>query len=270
MGPQDDRPEQVRRPRWALAAQLLVALGFGIAVLVLGGQAAGALDRPSGPVRKAIGSVTRTEPVRTAIHDVARRARAAAEPAAPASSRPASARGRERQPTARTVRVGLPSVDLRLDRDRVAVATTPGLPAGVTPIRLTLPSLLPGLPTVDLSVLGLTVTAGARADGAVALTPVVAEAAPSSGPTTISPAPAERTARPDRGTPSRSSRRPNPPVGAGNEGPLSTGVASAAGAALAILAVASLRRSEHPALKLSAALRRVPLAPTVRPSFTPD
>ena len=138
------------------------------------------------------------------------------------------------------------------------------------PIRLQLPSLLDGLPSIEVAVVdGAPVTADRAAPGAEAGAPA-RRSRPCSA-TTVGRSATERSTaassraprhRPSRPAASRSRAAPSP------RSP--TGVAPVAGTVLAVLASLGFRRAAQPSSIVHAAQRRVPVAPALRPSFTPD
>jgi hypothetical protein len=237
--------EYLRRPRIVgLAAKLLVALGLGIGLCLLGGHAAHAADGPLGELtHRASGTVRE---VTNHVVDV---------------SAPSDAE--------RTVRV-LPHGDAEVAtvalHPRHVEVTAPALPAPVTPIRVEVPALAPSLPSIDVATAtGPTVprvtTAATRAAGPA--TPVAPRA-----PATMHVAPkapihhAHHRAAP--GTPPA-----DPPVDR-PAGDVPAGAASASGVAVAVLATLGHTTPALDALPLATADRRVPIAPSFEPSFTPD
>ena len=263
-----DRPALERRPHLALAAKLLIALGFAIVLMLVRGQAADAVEPPVGPlagVPAGPQEVTRT--VRTVAAPVV-------EVAPPT---PESRSTTHRAPgVQRSVRV-VPNaddteairLDLHLDRDQLDVEVAPRTPGRVLPIRVQLPSLLDGLPSIEVAVVdGAPVTSDRAAPGAEAATAPATAAAPSSTKSS-----AARTERATRGVqhataPAEPAQRL--PVSSGTESPLPAGVAPVAGTVLAVLASIGFRRAAQPSQIVHAAQRRVPVAPVLRPSFTPD
>ena len=137
------------------------------------------------------------------------------------------------------------------------------------PIRVQLPSLLDGLPSIEVAMVdGAPVTTDRAVPGAEAATAPATAAAPSS--TTSSGARTERAIA----VSSTPRHRPEParrlPVSSGTESPLPAGVAPVAGTVLAVLASIGFRRAAQPSQIVHAAQRRAPVAPVLRPSFTPD
>ena len=273
MSEQPAEPELERRPQRALAAKLLVALGFAILLLVLRGQAADAVGGPVAPVAgpdlrsdvQPVRAVTDTVPTAVApVVQVSPRATTAAP-------RPTEAPAR---PVERTVRVRPPADDtevLRLDLDRegLDVEVAPRSPGRVLPIRVQLPSLLEGLPGVEVAIVdGAAVTADRAAPPAEAVRFGAAVVEPGSA-TTVA-APADRSAEAPHEPSAPVDQAPRLPLQDGTDSSLPTGIATGAGAVVAVLAAFGFRRSAQPSLIVHAAQRRVPVAPALRPSFTPD
>jgi hypothetical protein len=240
--------EHLRRPRHVgLAAKLLVALGFGIGLLLLGGQAAHATDGPLGKLtHRATGTV---EKVTSHVVEV---------------SAPPDAE--------RTVRV-LPHGDaevatVALHPRRVEV-TTPALPAPVTPIHLELPALAPSLPSIDVA----TASGPTAPHVTTVATPAARRVAPvaASAPVAaahLAPKASTHHARHDA-APVTPQRPAHPPVDR-PAGDVPAGAASAAGVAVAVLGTLGRKAPALDALPVRTADRRVPIAPTFEPSFTPD
>jgi hypothetical protein len=218
--------------------------------------------------------VTDAPPVR-AVTDTVRAAAAPVVQVSPrvttAAPRPSEAPAR---PVERTVRV-LPQADdtevLRLDLDRegLDVEVTPRSPGRMLPIRVQLPSLLEGLPSIEVAIVdgsAVTVDRVAPAAEVVRFGTVAVEP----GSVTTPAAPADRSAEAPRELSAPIDQAPRLPLQDGTDTSLPTGIATGAGAVVAVLAAFGFRRSAQPSLIVHAAQRRVPVAPALRPSFTPD
>ena len=240
--------EHLRRPRTVgLAAKLLVALGFGLALLLFGGQAAHAAD---GPLSTLTHRVTGTAEKATS-HVVRVSASTRAE---------------------RTARV-LPYDDaevasVALQPHQVEV-TAPALARPAVPLRVVVPTLLPSLPRVEVSTvaahtvrhLPTEARSGARATTPLAAkhTPIARHAVATRShhlPAHIAPTPRHQPAR--------------PPLDDRPTGDVPTGAAPASSLALAVLGTLGLRAPAHTAHPVHTVDRRVPVAPSFEPSFTPD
>ena len=269
------RPELERRPHLALAAKLLVALGVAIVFLLLRGQGADAVGGPAGPleqVERATGV-----PVREVVHETTETVREVAAPVVEISAPRDPGRARPARAVERTVRV-LPQadgteairLDLHLDDEQLDVTVTPPAPGRVRPIRLQLPSLLDGLPSIDVAVVDGAVghgrspgldRPGARRPGGRR-----------SRPDTVAPAaPAERAARPAPSAPAPAERAPRLPVPDGSAEPAPHRRRVGGGDdPRRPRRARPPSRSRSPLSIVHAAQRRVPVAPAIRPSFTPD
>jgi len=269
MSEQPAEPELERRPHRALAAKLLVALGFAILLLVLRGQAADATGGPVGPV---VGPV---HPVR----EVTATVRAAAAPVVQVSPRVTTAAprptGAPARPFERTVRV-LPQaddtevlrLDLDLDREGLDVEVAPA-PGRVPPIRVQVPSLFDGLPSIEIAIVdGSAVEVDRVAPAAEA--PSAARVVAEPGPAATTTAAADRSAKAPHEPSAPIDQAPRLPLPDGTDSSLPSGIATGAGAVVAVLAAFGFRRSAQLSLIVHAAQRRVPVAPALRPSFTPD
>ena len=249
-----ERPEQERRPHLALAAKLLVALGFAIVLLLLRGQAADAAEPRVGPLADVSAvpqEVTRT--VRTVAAPVVEVA-----PPTP-ESRSTAHRAPRIEPTVQVVPHADDTeairLDLHLDRDQLDVVVAPRTPGRVLPIRVELPSLLEGLPSIEVAVVdGAAVSTDRAAPTAEADTTPATAVVPASA--TSSAARTERSARGVDDAPS--------PVEPVRRLPVPSGTV------LAVLVSLGFRRAAQSSQIVHAAQRRVPVAPVLRPSFTPD
>ena len=162
-------------------------------------------------------------------------------------------------------------LDLHLDREQLDVEVAPRTPGRVLPIRVQLPSLLDGLPSIDGRG-----RRRRRRDDRPSRPPGRGRDAPAPAAVALRSA-TSAAARTERSTRGRDERLGTGRAGSaasrsrsGTETPLPTGVAPAAGTVLAVLAALGFRRSAQPSLIVHAAQRRVPVAPAIRPSFTPD
>ena len=180
------------------------------------------------------------------------------------------------RPVERTVRV-LPQaddtevlrLDLDLDREGLDVEVAPRSPGRVLPIRVQFPSLLEGLPSIELAIVdGTAVTVDRVIPSAevVSVGPAVVDP----GSATTVAAPAARSAEAPYESSAPIDQAPRLPLPDGADTSLPTGIATGAGAVVAVLAAFGFRRSAQLSLIVHAAQRRVPVAPALRPSFTPD
>ncbi|MBV9953512.1 MAG: hypothetical protein JO291_16275 [Acidimicrobiia bacterium] len=242
--------EHLRRPRIVgLAAKFLVALGFGLGVLLLGGHAAHAAD---GPLDRLTHHATATvEKVTNHVVEVS----------APRDS-------------ARTVRV-LPHHDTEvatvvLHPRRVEV-TTPALPAPVTPLRVEVPALLPSLPSVDVATVVAPTVHRATHDAAPTSSLHRTTPATPTAPVAAShAAPAATTHHAHHTAPATPKRPAHPPVDDRPAGDVPAGAASPSALSVAVLGTLGHDAPSLDVQPVHTADRRVPIAPTFEPSFTPD
>ena len=276
MSEQPAEPELERRPHLALAAKLLVALGFAIVLLVLRGQAADAVGRPVGPVGPdrvtdacpVRGSPRPSAPSAAPVVQVSPRVTTAAPRSTEAPARPRRA-DRAGAPAGRRHRGAPPRPRPRprgpRRRGRTAVAGPRAPDPGAAPVAPrrspehrgrdrrrqppSRPTVLPPRPRPRASA------------------PAVAE--PGSA-TTIAAA-ADRSAEAPHEPSAPIDQAPRLPLPDGTDTSLPTGDRDRGPAPSS---PSSPRSGSAVPRKLSlivhAAQRRVPVAPALRPSFTPD
>ena len=188
-------------------------------------------------------------PVREVVRETTETVRAVAAPVVEISAPETASSSEAGGSIERTVRV-LPQadgteairLDLHLDDEQLDVTVTPRTPVAATPIRLQLPSLLEGLPSIDVTVVdGASATADRPGLGRTPCGPRRWSLLP--GPSTVAPNGSRPSAPP---APSRAPRRrpsgpPASPSRTARRAPIPTGITSAAGMILAVLGVLGLR-----------------------------